>query len=373
MLTVTMLVRRIDSGGGIARSVSTLANSLARRARVEIVSAERSPHRRAFPLRPAVDVSYIDESARLDDAPATVETGRDPRVAARIADLRSDVLIVNNPRLALQAAEHLADSVTLIAREHSAFDSRAGDVLTGFRDQAARIDAVVALTEADRESHARNLAGLPTRVLAIPNALPWDVASEPRSHRSPVIVAAGTLVPNKGHRRLVEAFAAVAAVRPDWRLHIYGRGPESNALQEQINALGLSDQAALMGFSRQFDEVLDDASLFALASHYEGFGMVLVEAMSRGLPVVSFDCPTGPRHVINDAVDGLLVPDGDIGALAAALERLIADPDRRARMSEAALTSAKAYEPLALRRRWLRLFDELSRGRPAEGSASRPR
>jgi glycosyltransferase involved in cell wall biosynthesis len=91
--------------------------------------------------------------------------------------------------------------------------------------------------------------------------------------------------------------------------------------------------------------------------------MVLVEAMSRGLPVVSFDCPTGPRHLIDDGVDGLLVPDGDVSALTEALETLITDPERRLRMSRAALASAAAYEPRAVRRRWLRLFDDLARRR----------
>jgi glycosyltransferase involved in cell wall biosynthesis len=359
-LSVTMLVRRIDSGGGIARSVSTLANSLARRARVEIISAERSPHRRAFPLKPSVDVTYVDESTTPDDSLDAVETGRDPRVAERIAALTTDVLIANNPRLAIQAAQHVRDDVTLIAREHSAFDSRATEVLTGFRRHAGRIDAVVALTEADRESHARSLSGLPTPVLAIPNALPWPVASELSTVRSPLIVTAGTLVPNKGHSRLIAAFAPLAERRPDWRLHIYGRGPEHASLQDQIDSLGLRGRIELMGFTRQFKGVLDHASLFALASHYEGFGMVLVEAMSRGLPVVSFDCPTGPRHVISHGSDGLLVPDGDVAAMTEALDSLIVDPGRRAEMATAALGSAGAYEPRALRRRWLRLFDELS-------------
>jgi glycosyltransferase involved in cell wall biosynthesis len=361
-LSVTLLVRRIDSGGGIARSVSTLANSLARRARVEIVSAERSVHRRAFSLQPAVKVTYVDETPATDDAPEPPSTGHDPRVAELVAALRSDVLIVNNPRLAIQAAQHVHDAVTLIAREHSAFDSRADEVLTGFR-QHARLDAIVALTDADRDSHARNLAGLSTPVLAIPNALPWKVAADVPVRRSHVIVAAGTLVPNKGHDRLIDAFAPMARRRSEWRLHIYGRGPEAGRLQEQIDRLGLRDHAALMGFSRKFDDVLDDASLFALASHYEGFGMVLVEAMSRGLPVVSFDCPTGPRHLIDDGVDGLLVPDGDVSALTEALETLITDPERRLRMSRAALASAAAYEPRAVRRRWLRLFDDLARRR----------
>jgi glycosyltransferase involved in cell wall biosynthesis len=362
-IEVTMLVRRIDSGGGIARSVTTLANSLARRGRVEIVSAERSPHRRAFAVRHSVVVSYVDEPTTSANGRDSAATGTDPRVAERLASLRSGVLIANNPRLAIQAAQHVGDDVTLIAREHSAYDSRAPEVLEGFRNHADRIDAVVTLTEADRESHARNLAGRPTPVLAIPNALPWNVAAEPSAERSPVVVAAGTLVPNKGHRRLIEAFAPIGSRHPEWRLHIYGRGPEQAPLQALIDELGLRERVALMGFSRAFEDVLDDASLFALASHYEGFGMVLVEAMSRGLPVVSFDCPTGPRHVIADGSDGLLVPDGDIQAMTGALEGLIADPDRRSEMSRAALVSARRYEPRAIRRRWLRLFDELAERR----------
>jgi glycosyltransferase involved in cell wall biosynthesis len=367
MVSVTMLVRRIDSGGGIARSVSTLANSLARRAQVEIVSAERSPHRRAFELRPSVSVSYVADASRADGSPDDVDTGRDPRVAARLADLRCDVLIANNPRLAIQAAAHLPDDVVLIAREHSAFESRADEVLQGFREHAERIDAVVALTESDRESHAKLLAGLPTHVLAIPNALPWTVASAPPARRSPIVVAAGTLVPNKGHRRLIDAFAPVAARRPDWRLHIYGRGPESGRLREQIDSLGLRGHVELRGFSRHFDTVLDEASVFALASHHEGFGMVLVEAMSRGLPVVSFDCPTGPRHLIADGVDGVLVPDGDLVAMTEALDALIADPGRRTRMGVAGVESARAYEPDALCRRWMTLFEELSPRRREAG------
>jgi glycosyltransferase involved in cell wall biosynthesis len=362
-INVTMLVRRIDGGGGIARSVTTLANSLARHARVEIISAERSAQRRAFALRPSVVVSYVDEATTSAAAPETPATGTDPRVAERVASLRSGVLIANNPRLAIQAAQHVGDDVTLIAREHSAYDSRAPEVFEGFRRHASRIDAVVTLTEADRESHARNLAGLPTPVLAIPNALPWDVAAKPRPERSPVIVAAGTLVRNKGHRRLVKAFAPIAARHPEWRLRIYGRGPEHAPLQVLIDELGLGEQVALMGFSRTFQDALDDASLFALASHYEGFGMVLVEAMSRGVPVVSFDCPTGPRHVITDGRDGLLVPDGDIEAMTDALEGLIADPQRRSEMSREGLASARRYEPRAIARRWRRLFDELAERR----------
>ncbi len=105
--------------------------------------------------------------------------------------------------------------------------------------------------------------------------------------------------------------------------------------------------------------MLADAGLFVLPSRYEGFGMVVVEAMSHGLPVVAFDCPHGPGETITDGEDGLLVPAEDVPALSAAISALIADPERRARMGAAARDASAAWAPAAVAARWDALLAEL--------------
>jgi glycosyltransferase involved in cell wall biosynthesis len=127
-----------------------------------------------------------------------------------------------------------------------------------------------------------------------------------------------------------------------------------------------------MGRSRDLDSALAEASLFALSSRFEGFGMVIVEAMARGLPVVSFDCPRGPSDIITDGVDGLLVPPEDVDGLAAGLLALIEDPDRRRRAAAAALATARAYDVAAVAPRLADLLAALHVSHPTTARLPQP-
>jgi len=118
-----------------------------------------------------------------------------------------------------------------------------------------------------------------------------------------------------------------------------------------------------MGATRHLGRALAQASVFALSSRFEGFGMVVLEAMSKGVPVVSFDCPQGPGELITDGVDGVLVPAEDVPALAAALERLMGDEDERRRLAEGGLRRARDFDPAVLGARWDALVGELLRSR----------
>jgi glycosyltransferase involved in cell wall biosynthesis len=177
------------------------------------------------------------------------------------------------------------------------------------------------------------------------------------------VVAAGRLDAHKGFDRLIDAYAPIAEKRPDWRLDIYGSGSLRSQLQAQIDRLGIGGRVALQGFTRELPSVLAQSSVYALTSHSEGFPMVLLEAMSTGLPLVSYDCPRGPADLVRDGVNGRLVPDGEQQALTDALLQVIDDEPLRRSMGKRAWLDAHAYELPVITQRWNDVFEQVLAGR----------
>jgi glycosyltransferase involved in cell wall biosynthesis len=148
-------------------------------------------------------------------------------------------------------------------------------------------------------------------------------AASPRIPSPPAIYAIGRLTYQKGFDRLIAAFALCSQQRPDLQLHIFGEGELREPLQHQIDQLGLTHAITLHGFKRDIAQIYPQIPVLAMSSHFEGLPLVLTEAITFGVPVVAFDCDFGPAEIIVEGVNGYLVPQDDIPALAQALLRAL--------------------------------------------------
>ena len=176
-------------------------------------------------------------------------------------------------------------------------------------------------------------------------------------------VSAGSLIRRKGFDLLVDAWAPIATEFPEWRLRIHGVGEEVDELTARIERHGLAGTVTLPGFAADLAGELDDAAVFVLSSRREGMPMVLLEAMAAGLPVVAFDCPTGPADVLDGGRFGVLVPAGDVAALTDGIRRVLSDEAERTRLADAAARRVRDFDAEVTATRWEELFADLGDAR----------
>lgn len=176
------------------------------------------------------------------------------------------------------------------------------------------------------------------------------------------IIAVGRLDYQKGFDRLVEAWAWVQQTNKfsDWQLDIFGQGEWQEMLQRMIEERKLGETAYINRPTSQIGEEYARSSMLVMSSHYEGFPMVMIEAMACGLPVVSFDYKCGPKDIIQDGISGLLVKGGDIEGLANAMMRLMENEEERKAMGRNARRVTETYSEASVMKRWMELFNSLT-------------
>ena len=248
----------------------------------------------------------------------------------KLRSLDGGILITTRPAFNVIAAQFTPARVVTVAQEHLNYHAHRPGLAREIKRHYSKLDALVVLTHDDRRDYGELLAKAPTRVVRITNALP-RLTGAPARAREKIVLGAGRLTWQKGFDLLLDAFIPVAEKHPDWKLRIYGDGVRRWRLKRRIIRQGVYNNVFLMGATQRLGEMMSRASVFALSSRYEGFGMVIVEAMSKGLPVVSTDCPRGPAEIIDDGRDGILVPNEDVEALTRGILELIEDDERRTR------------------------------------------
>ncbi|MCX4697239.1 glycosyltransferase family 4 protein [Streptomyces sp. NBC_01373] len=382
-MKISFLINNIYGIGGTNRTVINLAEALAVRHEVEIVSVFRRATATKFEISPRITVRALvdlrpgsaDRDAAGSDEPSEVVPRQeefyaqysrftDGRIIRDLEKTTADVVVGTRPSLNLFVAAHTRDGALRVAQEHMTHLAIPPAVRAEMARVYPRLDAITTVTEADARSFMENtpIPGIP--VVGIPNSVP-EPAVAPSDGTRRVVVSAGRMHQIKRYDLLIRAFSTLAEEFPDWQLRIYGDGGEAGKLRTLVTDLGLTGRALLMGGFSPIESEWAKGSIAAVTSSAESFGMTLVEAMRCGLPVVSTDCPVGPREILRDGEDGFLVPNGEVEGIAWGLRRLMADEPLRRTMGAAALRNAARYDPAAVADRYLELFEDAARRRAA--------
>ncbi len=333
--------------GGTERMTALLANGLAERHDVHIVS-----------LSMAGDAVFFQLNNQVSHTVLTKTTGN-PGMLKQFRQIRRFLLencidCVINVDTGMGIYGILAAAGTkirVITWEHSNYYNNWGSRVFPFlrRVAAKHSDAMVVLTRRDEENFRTH----------IPSKVPIHVIPNPAAQvkftydsQSKIILSAGALLPIKGYDRVIEIGRMIFAKHPDWQWQICGEGPERKRLEQAINKAGLENNIRLCGEVRDMDSRYASAAMYVLTSHMEGLPMVLLEAKSHGLPLISFDIMTGPGDIIRNGVNGWLIAENDTTAMAEKILALIDNNELRRSFSLQSQLDMEKFDWTNIMEKW---------------------
>lgn len=348
--------------GGAERVMANLANRWTARGHEVTIVTFRDPSTDFYELDEGVARVCATDLSRVPTfGIGKLERLRQPGgLRAAIKRLAPDVVVsainITNVQ-AIWAARR--SKVPVIVAEHI---QPSEEVIGGFWQAMRtrtykRADAVVMLTE-QGAAWARGFVP-DERVHVIPNFIDLPPAAPAHRGGTKRLLTVGRMRRQKGLDLLLEAFAASQARQQGWTLRIIGDGPEREAVMEAHRRLGLGDAVEFPGRTKAIWEEYAEADVYVMSSRFEGFPMVLLEAMAIGMPVISYDCPTGPAELISDGANGLLLPPEDVPALTRAIDRMAADEGLRHRLGYVARGVRTRYAPDRVLARWDELFSQV--------------
>ena len=379
-MRIVYIIKYIAQLGGLDRVMSFKMNWLAQHGHeVHLITYEQGSHPLSFPLDDRIEHTDVDVrfftrhgGSLLKRVRQFVDMRRTfkKRVYAKVAEVDPDVIVtLTDSYTLLDILQKIPGRACRIMESHVErngfqkrfdFKGRMGLYqMASLYDryltrQIRRADCLVTLTQHDADAwpEVRNVKVIPNPLSVVPNGRSGLTNKQ--------IISVGRLEWQKGYDILIDVWKKVNRKHPDWRLSIYGDGNDRAALEKKTQEEGLGGVIAWEHATPDIFDRYKESSIYVMSSRYEGFGLVLTEAMQCGVPCVSFDCPYGPSDIIRDGEDGLLVANGDVDALADAICRLIEDENLRRQMADKALENVQRYAPDNIMQEWLKLFESYS-------------
>lgn len=352
-----MLGGNFNNTGGTERVGSIIANELSVAGYEVVLASILGGDKPFFPLDKNIKViSLLNTSGRT--------LYRTPMISYKIRELikqeNIDILIVVETMSVLfTLPATFGLPVKHICWEHFNFNSDLGKYGRRVaRQLAARYcDKVVTLTERDKQYWLQGTRHK-SQISAIANPCPFPVQEYTKKENTKIVLAVGRLTHIKGFDMLLEAWIAISKVMPDWKLKIVGEGEDRAQLTDFINKNKLTKSVKLIGNTDNIAEYYKKAEIFCLSSRYEGFPTVLLETLAFGLPVVSFDCETGPAEIL-EGTGSTLVPKNDTNLLASSLVDLMKDEIKRQDISMKSKEKANIYQPTTIIKQWVDLIESI--------------
>lgn len=322
-MKICFLISNINHSGGTERVTCILANQLIQlnyQVSIASLAGEGKPY---FDFNEYIQIQYL-----YAQKPSFKKNflGCVYKIRSFVYRENIDVLIDVDSILTVFSVPALIGlNIKHICWEHFNFEENLG---TKFRNLGRKIaakycDNIITLTAKDKLLWQKGLANIKAEINAIANPAPYEnVASFPK-FKNKMAIALGRLTYQKSFDLLVEAWAKVYKIHPDWSLQIIGSGEDELKLKEQVKLLGIEKSVQFIPVTQNVVQYYEQASLYCMSSRFEGLPMVLLEAQAFGLPVVSFDCNTGPSDLIKPGENGYLVPCFDTTLFAQAIIQVI--------------------------------------------------
>ena len=346
---ILYVIEQMSRIGGMERIIAEKINRLAAMSdiKVTLLLVWKDRQRPVFEIDSRVGIEHIDAQMMKGGLTYPIVVWRYNRL---VRQLKPDVTVLSWVTGAMLATFGKHVGKTIFELHHSAATMKHAWLL---RSLQRRTDVVVTLTPEDAQYFTQA-----QRVEVIPNFTTIDSNRLP-DYDTKHCVALGRMVPAKDYPRMVRLWKEVVKEHPDWVLDIYGDGPEREHIQQCIEEAQLGDKICLHGNTKEVAKAYGEASIYLMTSRTEGFPMVLLEAMTMGLPVVAFDCPHGPRNIIRNGVNGLLIDMKDDKAYVSALTLLMDNAERRRLMGEKAHETAMRFSCENIMQRWMDMFNSL--------------
>jgi glycosyltransferase involved in cell wall biosynthesis len=356
--------------GGIEKVLTEKANYFAEilHCEVTILTSQQQNKPSCYPLNDKVKlidlaINYDRQKSYLNISNLKKITNHFRKRRRFLKDINPDFVLVSNNDFDFFWTPFIHKTSKKIKEYHSsqytrqkAASSLKRRIINKFSDFIERkYDAIIVLNK-DEQSFFKS-----ANTFIIPN--PISIPAFQAKLDKKQVLAAGRIAPVKGFERLIEAWSLVLNDHPDWELHIYGEDylNTQSKLEEQVAKLGIEKNISFKGVTENMTDTMLDYSLYMMTSHTESFSMVIVEALSVGLPTVAFDVPTGPRNLIENNVNGILVDDNNIESYSKIVSHLILDTSKRKTMGIEARESSFHFLNKNIMVKWHELFHKLKK------------